>query len=326
MRQPPTNGGRCSWAGSLRLAATIAAAAFLAAGCIDFEMQFTVHDDGSGSAEVSVYFSETTLLAFSALSDAAPDELCSELLEEAEMEEELESVSEGLDWETETHTSAEACGVTLSTEWAAEDFEAARQEFADDGNWSLMRLDDGGWRFEMDMSEFEDGLGEGAATDDAEMFGDFGFAQPTLTVSVNLPGDPVEDNATTRSGSEFGWEIDLADASASGFPDVLFAQTVPAPSTVTDTIVGFVVIVMAGAFVVMLVMLIRRRRRGARSAAPQVVPVSAPASAPDAADTASVPDSGEAPDAIGPVDEGEGSDETDRHEHADESPDRPTGG
>lgn len=265
-----------------RLAVLIAAAAFLAAGCIDMEMHFTVRDDGSGTSEVSIFFNESTLLTLAALSDAPPSELCEELLAEAELEDGLGVTSEGLDWDIETHAGAGECGTAMSTSWTAAESESVLGTLEEEGGPSLTRLEDGGWRFEMDMSEVIDDMNEGMTEDESGDFGlDLGFALPTIVVSVNLPGDPVEDNATERNGSEFRWELDMADAGTGELPAELFAETAPAPGMGATAVVGIIVAVAVGALV--LVLLIRRSRR-ARSAAPAAaaLPEDGTAAEPDA--------------------------------------------
>lgn len=241
----------------------VAAAALVTAGCIDFEVHFTVRDDGSGSAEVTMFFDEATVLALAAFGEAPPEEACRELLAESEMEDELGIASEGLDWETELHDDADACGVALSADWTAAESERVLGELAEEGDMALAPLDDGGWRFEMDVSELVGEMGEGATGDEADLFGGLGFALPTVAVSVNLPGDPVEHNATSSTGSEFRWEIDLADAEAAESGAVLFAQTAPVSGGSVAVIVAVVVLVAVGALVVLLLV---RRRRGLHAA------------------------------------------------------------
>lgn len=298
-----------------RLAAVVAAAALLAVGCLDMEMHFTVRDDGSGSSEVSIFFNESTLLTLAALGEASPTELCNELLAEAELENELGVTSEGLDWDIETHAGAGECGTTMSTSWTAAESESVLGTLEEEGGPSLTRLEDGGWRFEMDMSEVIDDMDDAMTEDGSGDFGlDLGFALPTIVVSVNLPGDPVEDNATERNGSEFRWELNMADAGTGELPAELFAETAPAPGMGAAAVVGIIVAVAVGTLV--LVLLIRRIRR-ARSAAPVTVvhsdagtAVSAPADAEatDAAETSEEP-ANEQPDADDPAPDRDARDE-----------------
>lgn len=197
--------------------------ALLTAACIDMEMDFVVHDDGSGSMTMTVSLDEAVLELAAFGEGGTAEELCREMLDDMDADNVLDLGLGSLNSSAEAVVSDGNCIVTMTAMWSAGESEEVLAAFAEDGGPEIRRLDDdGGWRFELDLGSLED---EDLSLDDLEMATAMGFDYPTLAISVTLPGDAVEHNAHSVSQSKYTWEIDLENTSE--LPEALYAETAP---------------------------------------------------------------------------------------------------
>ncbi len=239
-------------------AATALSLAVLTTACIDVEMDFLIHDDGAGSVIVTISVDEA-VLEFAALeADGAAEDLCDEMLEDADADDMLDLGLGNLDSTTETVLVDGSCIATMTSTWSASQSEEVLAAFAEDDGPSIRRLDDGGWRFELGPGSLED---EELTPDDLEMVTALGFDLPTATISVTLPGDAVEHNADSANQSKYTWEIpfDALDE----LPETIYVETAPGGGGLGPAAISGIVaaIVLALAALVTL-----RRHREARAA------------------------------------------------------------
>ncbi|MCY4517172.1 MAG: hypothetical protein OXB99_08045 [Acidimicrobiaceae bacterium] len=232
--------------------------ALLATACFDVEMDFLIHDDGSGSVTMTMRVDEA-VLEFAALEEGgAAEDLCEEMLEDTDVDDEFDLGLSNLDSTAATFVEDGSCVTTTSVMWNADQSEEVLAAFAEDDGLAIRRLDHGGWRFEMETGSFED---EEFAPDDLEMVTALGFDLPTLTISVTLPGDAVEHNADSVSQSTYSWEIDLT--AADDLPDTIYVETAPSGGGLGPAAIGAIV---AGIVLALAALVTLSRRRQAKAA------------------------------------------------------------
>ena len=234
-------------------------AVVLAAGCFHVDYDIDVDDDGSGSIRLALEYDRKALEILPALAaadssmdfddlgagseDFDPEEACQVMLEDMDFSEmdDLDSLP-GVTVETDTELSP--CRVTSRVSWDAEAQEAILSEMLDD-DARLQRLPEGGWVFELTSIESidpgsMDGLGDAMDDESAQrMMQALGLSQPTMTMSVALPGRPLQYNADRVSGGTFTWQFDLFDP-----PPTIFAETVPGGSSSAVWIVVVAVVAL----------------------------------------------------------------------------------
>ena len=237
--------------------ATAFSLAMLTTACIDVELDLLVRDDGSGSMTMSIHIDEAVLELAALGEGGASEDLCKEMLDEADLGDPLDLGLSNLDSSVETVVEDGNCIATMTAMWSASQSEETLAAFAEDDGPSIRRLDDGGWYFEMGMGSFED---EEFSLDDLEMVTALGFDFPTLTISVTLPGDAVEHNADSVSQSKYSWEIDFT--ALDELPESLYAETAPGGGLGAAAIGGIV----AGIVLALAALVTLRRHREAQAA------------------------------------------------------------
>ena len=261
------------------------AVAVLAAGCVKVIAQFDVADDGSGSVQYDIQvdrdgleqmadFGGDILGAIVGLDEGTGDlglgVICEELL--AEVSNSLVG-QPGSDTpagvSVESTTDAGACSAGVRAVWDAAAADAFLADLNSDESITLRRLPEGGWRFESLVEAGSDAsadpedldLGEGLGIlegIDLSMLEILGLEPPGVQLSVTLPGEAVEHNADSVSGSTFRWDFSLTDGDAS-----IFAETKPkGSSNVVWIIVAVVAVVVVAAAVWIGVAASRRRGDG----------------------------------------------------------------
>ena len=123
----------------------------------------------------------------------------------------MSAAASRLDADVESETDASACRTSMQVHWDAEAAERIVEELsaAADADSSLQHLPGGGWRFESESAFGEEINGEGSFY--VAMMEEQGVPLPTMTLSVTLPGSPLQHNADRVSGSTFTWDIDILD-------------------------------------------------------------------------------------------------------------------
>lgn len=221
------------------------------------EMDFLVRDDGSGSMTATMRIDET-VLEFAALEDgAAVEDLCEEMLDDMDVGDVLGLGLDSLDSSAEAVVADGNCVVTTTVIWSADESDEVLAAIAEDGGPIIRRLDDGGWRFDLEMSSLAD---EELSLDDLEMATAMGFDFPTLAISVTLPGNAVEHNADSVTQSKYSWEIDFT--AADQLPESLYAETAPSSGLGPEAIGAIV----AGALLALAALVTLRRHQEATAA------------------------------------------------------------
>lgn len=245
----------------MRAAAAACLLALLATACIDMEMTFLVHEDGSGSIATTVHIDEDVLVLLAAMGEAPAEDSCEQYIRAGD-----DIVLSFIGWATSfgggklTIDSEGRCAATLVTTWTADETDATLAAIAarsSDTGFMLRHLDDGGWRFEVETDVLDD---EGFSLDDAELVTAMGFDFPTLAVAVTLPGNAVEHNADSVSQSTYTWEIDLGDVDE--LPETLYVETAPSSGLGPEAIGAIV----AGIVLTLAALVTLRRHRNAKAA------------------------------------------------------------
>lgn len=212
-------------------------AAVLTAGCVDTVVEIKINEDGSGSQRVDFTVQREFLEFLGGIAaemagemgveatDATEADLENACREMLTAENPLAGVSDAasrMDAAVESDTDASACRTSMQVHWDAEAAERIVEELsaAANADSSLQRLPGGGWRFESDAAFGEEITGEGSFY--VAMMEEQGVPLPTMTLSITLPGSPLQHNADRVSGSTFTWDIDVLDPQPR-----IFAETVP---------------------------------------------------------------------------------------------------
>ncbi len=218
-----------------------------------------LHDDGSGSMTGSLHLERTVwelLLEIGQMDDVTFEELC-EANADAMLETESPgSLDDGYEGAIELVVDDAGCDGTFTASWTAGHAERVLSGLGPDGGPLFQRNEDG-WRFELDMGIVQEQFGFARNADLAALIVD----QPTLTISVALPGEVHEHNADSRDGSTFHWHVVLTDTE--GMPDTLYAGATPSGGSGLATLAAIIVAaaVLGGLVLVWLV-----RRRSSREA------------------------------------------------------------
>ncbi len=233
-------------------------------------MDFVVREDGSGSVTMTMRVDES-VAELAALGDVGSlEDFCRQAAEEAGLDESLGFDITGVEQTSDSAIENGTCIVTTVVTWTADESDAVLAEMTGEGGDGLSRLDNGGWRFQLDMGELAGDVGE----DDLSQIAALGFDAPTVTISVTLPGDPVEHNAQSANRSVYTWEIGF-DALAE-LPPSLYVETAPSEGGLGPAAIGGIV---AGIVMVLAALVTLRRHQEAKAAA-----ASEPADGSDAAD------------------------------------------
>ena len=220
-------------------------------------MDFVVQDDGSGSAEVSMRVDGAVFeLAMLGERDD-PEQICRQLADEPDAADPMGLGLDAVDSTTEAVIDGGDCLVTGTVSWTAEESDEVLDVLMTDGGPGFRQLDDGGWRFDFDTAS----LFEDVTDDEMSEATALGFDLPTVTISVTLPGDAVEHNAHTVSGSTYTWEFDTAEVRE--FPDRIYVETAPSSGLGPEAIGAIV----AGVLLALAALVTLRRHQEAKAAA-----------------------------------------------------------
>ena len=244
---------RWSWA---RTAIAVTTLAALTTACFAVEIDLVVRDDDSGSFTSTIYIDEAAVAFVAALGEQPSEDSCQQFIKQAD-----EAIVAFIAWampveSTLTVASEGGCTLTLAGTWTTDDADAVLARMANDEGLRLSRLDDGGWRFELETGSFAD---EEFSLEDLELATAMGFDFPTLKVSVTLPGDPVEHNADSVNRSKYSWEVDLA--ATDQLPESLYVETAPSSGLGPAAIGGIV----AGILLALAALVTLRRHQEAKA-------------------------------------------------------------
>lgn len=241
----------------IRTATAACLLALLMTACIEVKMDFVVRDDGAGSAEVSMRL-DGAVLELAVLGEGGnPEKYCQQLADEPDASDPMGFGLDTVDSSTEAVIDDGDCLVTGTVTWTAEESDEVLDALMADDGPGFQRLDDGGWRFELDTASLSEDMSDDELSEAAAL----GFDFPTLALSVTLPGEAVEHNADAVRGSTYTWEFDTADVRE--FPDRIYLETAPGGGLGPEAIGAIVTgIVLALAALVTL-----RRHREAKAAA-----------------------------------------------------------
>lgn len=226
------------------------------AGCVHTVVEVTINNDGSGSQRMDLAF-ERDFMAFLAgiaadwadesdidVPDSADltgvdfERMCRSLVAESSPVSPLAEAASRLSASHQSETDASACRTTVRIDWDADAAETILEELsaAAEGDSSLTRLPTGGWRFESASAFGEEVTGEGQFF--VDWMEDSSVSRPTLTLSITLPGEPLQHNARRVSGSTFTWDIDVLDPGPGVFAETAPASPSPSPVQIVLIVVG----------------------------------------------------------------------------------------
>lgn len=236
--------------------------ALLTASCFEIEMDVVVREDGSGSVSITTRTDEAALDFLVWLEEVPAEDSCRQFLTDRDgvgldsvmFMNSFISFGQG----TLSIDSESDCVVSMSAAWTAEESHATLIALQDHEQFGLRRLDNGGWRFDMDMGELND---EEVSLDDLDSATALGFDAPAVAISVTLPGDVVEHNADSVMQSTYTWEFDLI--SAGEIPASLYVETVP-NSGLGPEAIGAIV---AGVLLALAALVTLRRHQETKAAA-----------------------------------------------------------
>ena len=246
---------RWGWIRTTVAACTLAA---LATACLDVEMDFVVRDDGSGSVTMTMRIDESVQELAALGEGGSAEEFCRMAAAEGGLDESLGFDITGVEQRSESAIEDGTCVVTTVVTWTADESDTVLAEMTGEGGDGLSRLDNGGWRFQLDMGEFAEDAGD----EDLSQIAAFGLDAPTLTVSVTLPGDPVEHNAHSANRSKYTWEISF-DA-LDELPPSLYVETAPGGGGLGPAAIGGII---AGIVLALAALVTLRKHQEAKAAA-----------------------------------------------------------
>ena len=232
--------------------------AVLATACFDVEMDFVVREDGSGSMTVTMRIDESVLELAALGEGGSPEAFCLMAAQEMELDESLGFEIAGVAQSSDSSLEDDVCIVTSTSSWSSDESEAMLAELAGVDGDGLSRLDNGGWRFELDLRE----LAEDAGEEDLSQIAAFGFDAPTLTISVTLPGDVVEHNAHSANRSKYTWEISFG--ALDELPPSLYVETAPGGGGLGPAAIGGII---AGIVLALAALVTLRKHHEAKAAA-----------------------------------------------------------
>lgn len=232
--------------------------AVLATACFDVEMDFVVREDGSGSVTMTMRIDESVLELAALGEGGSAEDFCRQAAYEAGLGESLGFDITGVEQSSDSAIENGTCVVTTVVTWTSAEADAVLAEMAGEGGDGLRRLENGGWRFQLDMGELADDVGE----DDLSEIASLGFDAPTLTISVTLPGDAVEHNAHSANRSTYRWDIGFA--ALDELPPSLYVETAPGGGGLGPAAIGGIV---AGIVLVLAALVTLRRHQEAKAAA-----------------------------------------------------------
>lgn len=217
----------------LKMTALAMLALFFATACLQLDMNFSVHDDGSGSIEL-VLHQEERLMSLQALQEGRdPDDICEDSVEDLMIALETPDTSElpglfssNMAFDGEWEAADGNCITTLIGAWTADDSEEVLGLWAEEG-LVFRRSDSGGWQFESVGTEDgqESTPGDESELEALQQMAVIGLL-PELTISVTLPGDPVRHNADSVSGSTYSWDfLERLFAATDDVPFSLYVET-----------------------------------------------------------------------------------------------------
>lgn len=243
---------------SLALAAVIFILALLTTSCFDLDMDVAVREDGSGSVSMMTRVDEAALDALVWLEEVAAEDTCRQFLTDRDgvglsaVMYMASFVSFGPG--TVSVDTEGDCVVTTTAAWTAEESDTTLAALSDHDQFRLRRLDNGGWRFEMEMGQFKD---EELALDDLQPATSLLSKSPTMAISVTLPGDVVAHNADSVFQSSYSWAFDLV--AADDLPETLYVETAPGGGLGSAAVGG---VVAAAVLALAALMTLLRHRKG----------------------------------------------------------------
>lgn len=267
--------------------------ALLATGCFKVNLDIEVEDDGSGRIEGEFAVNPDQYLealgplaeAFAEAGAEAGEELSRESLCASFLEDQDPLPPEV---NAETFDEGGFCGQRFSAEFGPGDDVAATigELFGDDGTDEdeiVLRKEGENWRFELPIDAEDLGTEGGDEFFPPEVLDEL-LGDSEFRVRVQLPGRPLEHNATSVDGNTFTWDLDITNPPQEN----LFAVTEPgSPGGGGSNAWLWVVLgLVAVAAVVGLVVFLRRRGPGGPTPSPAAAPGATAASP---ADTTPVP-------------------------------------
>ena len=223
----------------------VACAAVLTVGCVDTVVEMTITEDGSGLQRVDFQVRREFLEFLAGIAAEMAEEMGVEAtdLTEADFEDAcremfsadhpLAGVSDSASRSgatVESESDVSECRTSIEIHWHADAADSVLSEMFGYGEGtSLRRLRDGGWRFESDSAFGDEVSGEGHFY--VAMMEESGVSSPTMTLSITLPGTPLQYDADEVSrglagevslfGSGDAYEVStFRGTSTSSIPDL----------------------------------------------------------------------------------------------------------
>lgn len=208
------------WSTQTKAGTLIVAMLVLLSGCIKYEGEVKIEDDGSGRIDALIAMDGDSLLGslaeFGMDDGVAGTDFCQEMRDEGV--DEIPPEAEVTEYDEDGF-----CGYRIKLDMEpSDDHSAIVGEFwGDEASNTQLYKDGEEWVFSslMDLGEITDD--EMMPAEMMEMI----FAETSINLVIDLPGTPIdgEHNADSASNDgRFEWEIDLFNA-----PDRLFARTEP---------------------------------------------------------------------------------------------------
>ena len=237
-------------------ATVVVALAAFASACFHASFDLTIDDDGSGSMRGAIQIERTvTQLALDVNEDIGLtfEDFCAVMEVDTFGSDAPRRPSDSYVFESELVVDDAGCEATFASKWTADHENPEWTGLGPDGG-PLLQRSDGGWRFELSMDVVREMFNLDRNADLFTLVVD----QPTLTVSVTLPGEVQEHNADARDGSTFRWHVVMSDIE--NMPDTLYAGAAPSGGSGAAILVGVVLaVVVAVLLIIAIAVLVRRR-------------------------------------------------------------------
>ncbi|WP_419919939.1 hypothetical protein [Candidatus Poriferisocius sp.] len=202
----------------------------LTASSMSVDHDIRINSDGSGRIVGTFEVDVAELEALGSLPGMSTEEACSEALADQQLLPGTifgSDTSKRFEFSEEQTNNGDECSLTETLKWSKNQLETVMDILQPMGT-KIMRLDNGGWRVEIDEIGEPEEI-DGSHEHEEAMISDMDSplpALPTFNAAITLPGEPVDHNAHHVEGSRFTWSFDLSQVILRN-DLVLYAQTTP---------------------------------------------------------------------------------------------------
>ena len=213
----------------------------LTAGCVEAAWNVVVNDDGSGTFEWRYEFDDDVVGLDAESDDDATPAACVQFIRKFDGVGPVQPRIAEVETRIQSHHADGRCSYVATTSWSDDESEKVFAALAANQGPRFRRITGGGWEFELDTGFIGDYVEAGGPPFEAA-----DGLRPRFTLSLTLPGTPLQHNADSSEGSTLVWVIDLTEPD--DIPNVLQAGTTGDASSRLIPVIGGVLFAIVLAF------------------------------------------------------------------------------